>query len=292
LAGGDGLREDEPEAPHSPPAHLLTRVASALVLIPLALAAVWLGGIWFALLLTVGGMAMSVEWAGMISSKRRERIIFMALSLIAALGFLEPSLDAVLEVLKFEGEVPSLLWSASVIGLGVVLLLAGLLARIGRLAWFGTALIYCWTPVYALMWLRAGESGLWMVAWVLLVVWGTDIGGYFVGRTAGGAKLVPHISPNKTWSGLAGAAALAAVVGGIAAHWFSFPAPMLLAAGAALLAVIAQTGDIAESAVKRHFGVKDSGRLIPGHGGVLDRVDGLVFAAPAVAAAVAIVRAM
>jgi len=281
LADDDGERTAKADTARTPPAHLVTRVASALVLIPLALVAVYLGGIWFAALLTLGGIAMSIEWAWMISDRRRERIIFLALSVVAAVGFL-----------RFAGQSPSLLWAVSVIGLGLLLAAVGLLVRARRLTWFGAALVYCWGPVYALLWLRAGETGLWLVAWTLLVVWGTDIGGYFVGRAAGGAKLVPEISPNKTWSGLAGAVVLAALVGGVAGVWIPAASPGLLAGGAGLLAVVAQTGDVAESAVKRHFGVKDSGRLIPGHGGLLDRVDGLVFAAPVTAATVAISAAM
>jgi phosphatidate cytidylyltransferase len=122
-----------------------------------------------------------------------------------------------------------------------------------------------------------------------LVVWGTDIGGYFVGRSVGGAKLVPQISPNKTWSGLFGGMALAALAGATGAVWFNLGNAILLALAGAILAVVAQIGDIAESALKRHFDVKDSSRLIPGHGGLLDRVDGLVFVAPVVAVAVAFI---
>lgn len=277
MADVEPDRRGDAETVHIAPAHLATRVASALVLIPLALAAVWLGGLPFVVLLALGGMAMSVEWSMMIAPQRRERLLFLGLSAVVALGFV-----------RYAGQAPSFLWIGAVGGLGLILLLGGLVAHTARMSWFGVALIYCWTPVYALMWLRAEEDGLWLVAWLLLAIWGTDIGGYFVGRAIGGPRLAPRISPNKTWAGLLGGMALAALAGGLAADWFAFPAPALLALAAAGLAVVGQIGDIAESAVKRHFGVKDSSHLIPGHGGILDRVDGLVFAAPAVAIAVAI----
>lgn len=285
--GSDALADDEPDKSehvdtmHVAPAHLVTRVASALLLIPLALAAVWLGGLPFAVLLALGGLAMSVEWSMMIAPRRRERLLFLGLAAVVALGFV-----------RFAGQAPSILWIGAVGGLGLVLLLGGLIFRIVRMSWFGVALLYCWIPVYALMWLRAAEDGRWMVAWLLLVVWGTDIGGYFVGRAVGGAKLAPRISPNKTWAGLGGGMALAALAGAVGAWWFQFDGLAPLAFAAAGLAIVGQIGDIAESAVKRHFGVKDSSHLIPGHGGILDRVDGLVFAAPVMAIAVAILESV
>ena len=117
------------------------------------------------------------------------------------------------------------------------------------------------------------------------MVWATDVGAYFAGRGIGGPRLAPRISPNKTWAGLAGGIAAAALVGMITAYAIGLPDRMMLVSFSALLSIIAQGGDLIESIVKRHFGVKDSGRLIPGHGGVLDRLDGLMTAAPAVAAA-------
>lgn len=260
---------------HTAPGHLLTRVASALVLIPLALAAIWLGGFWFAVLLAFAGFAMGVEWAMMIGIGRRETVGFLILLAAISAGFVA-SVDAV--------SLPE--WGLGVLAVGALMALAGVVPGLRKAGWLGLALIYCWTPVYALLWLRESEQAPWLVAWTLIVVWGTDVGGYFVGRSLGGAKLVPQISPNKTWSGLLGGMALAAFAAGVAAVWFDFGDAWMLALAGALLAVVAQVGDILESAVKRHFGVKDSGRLIPGHGGILDRVDGLVTVAPVVALAV------
>jgi phosphatidate cytidylyltransferase len=117
-------------------------------------------------------------------------------------------------------------------------------------------------------------------------VWATDIGAYVVGRSAGGAKLAPRISPGKTWSGLFGGMAWAAVASAVVSYTFDAGQTIDLAIIGAGLAVVAQLGDLLESAAKRRAGVKDSGSLIPGHGGLLDRVDGLV----AVLAAVAVIR--
>ena len=270
---------ETPPVMHTPPSNLLLRVISALVLIPLALIAVWLGSPWFDALLVVFGLAMMAEWLGMVGGGAWLKATFAVLGLVIAAGFVFPHLAW-----------PVTIWWGMGASTGCLLGVIGIVAGWARLGWLGLALVYCWTPVAALIWLRMSPDGLWWVAWVLLVVWGTDIGGYFVGRSAGGVKLMPHISPKKTWSGLFGGMAVAAIAAAAAALYFSLPGSLWAygTAGAGL-AVAAQAGDLAESALKRRFGVKDSGRLIPGHGGVLDRVDGLVFVAPIVATAVAVV---
>jgi phosphatidate cytidylyltransferase len=136
-----------------------------------------------------------------------------------------------------------------------------------------------------------GEKGSFvMTLWFILMVWSVDIGGYIVGSTVKGPKLAPKISPNKTWSGLIGGTILAVAVSFIYMYTtkriFELPMPideqLKFAQLGALIAIIAQIGDLAESAIKRHLGVKDSSNLIPGHGGVFDRIDGLIFAAPIV----------
>jgi phosphatidate cytidylyltransferase len=141
--------------------------------------------------------------------------------------------------------------------------------------------LYIGIPLVALIWLRAdAETGRVTLFWLLGLVWATDTGALVAGRTIGGPKLAPVVSPNKTWAGLFGGMLSAALLGAIFAL-FVDGAPILLAmAISAALAVVAQAGDLAESVVKRYFGVKDSGVLIPGHGGVFDRVDGLLAVAP------------
>jgi phosphatidate cytidylyltransferase len=151
--------------------------------------------------------------------------------------------------------------------------------------------VLAWTyglaALVALLWLRHQPAfGRETVLWVLVCIWATDIGAYFVGRTAGGAKLAPRISPGKTWSGLIGGMAWAAVASAALGYAFGLGETVPLAIAGAALAVVGQAGDLLESAAKRRAGVKDSGQLIPGHGGLLDRIDGLM----AVLVVVAIAR--
>jgi phosphatidate cytidylyltransferase len=148
------------------------------------------------------------------------------------------------------------------------------------------AVLYGLAAVLALLWLRhQPNGGRETILWIVACVWATDIGAYFVGRTAGGSKLAPRISPGKTWSGLVGGMAWAAVASAAAGWAFGLGDTVSLALIGAVLAVVAQIGDLVESAAKRAAGVKDSGTLIPGHGGLLDRVDGLIAVLVVVAVA-------
>ena len=158
------------------------------------------------------------------------------------------------------------------------------LVRGRGIAWQLGGFVYALLPALALLWVRERPGiGLLLLLWVFVVTWATDIGAYFIGRTLGGPKLAPSISPNKTKSGLLGGMAAAALLGSLwvwlldlppALHWFTAP-----------FAFAAQMGDLFESHLKRRAGVKDSGTIIPGHGGVLDRLDGLVVVATLTAAA-------
>ena len=139
---------------------------------------------------------------------------------------------------------------------------------------------YVGLTVLALAWLRDG-AGWPFVFFVFLVVWGTDVGAFFVGRTLGGPRLAPKVSPKKTWSGALGGLVFAALAAIAWSASFSAAAnPLQVVGVAVVLSVFGQCGDLFESAVKRHYGVKDSGELIPGHGGMLDRIDALLAAAP------------
>jgi phosphatidate cytidylyltransferase len=129
--------------------------------------------------------------------------------------------------------------------------------------------------------LRSGESGLAAIAVLFAIVWATDTGAYFIGRLIGGPKLWPAISPKKTWAGAVGGLVAGAAVGTGAAMAFGADFTVLTVAVTAVLSISAQAGDLFESWVKRRFGAKDSGRLVPGHGGLMDRVDGLASAAVA-----------
>jgi phosphatidate cytidylyltransferase len=254
------------------------RVLSAAVLATLALASIWLGGWAFAALVALAIVAMAREWGDLVpEATRRDR---MAAALAAG------AIPVAAIVLVSLGE-PWVALLAILLGAALVggAALAAQLPRAGHVA---AGVLYIGIPAVAIVWLDAvpGRGGR-LVLWLLLVVWATDVFAFLVGRTLGGAKLAPRVSPGKTWSGLAGGVAGAAVVGAAASLALG-GVPILAGLLAAGLAVIGQLGDLFESALKRRRGVKDSGRLIPGHGGILDRVDGLLFATPAYAAAVAL----
>ncbi len=202
---------------------LRVRVASAAVLAPLGLAALWWGGLLWDFVILALGVGMSAEFLGMSRAGGRHAGVGMA-------------------------------------------------AR---------GLCYVLPTVVALIWLRGeADVGRANVLFLVLIVWASDIGAYLVGRLIGGPRLAPRVSPGKTWSGALGGLAAALVVGWAATLIWGVPAaPGIFVAGA--LGLISQGGDLFESALKRHFGVKDSGRIIPGHGGLLDRLDGLLAAAPA-----------
>ena len=139
--------------------------------------------------------------------------------------------------------------------------------------------LYSIAAVLALLWLRHQPAyGRETILWILACVWATDIGAYFVGSFAGGARLAPSISPSKTWSGLVGGACASAVVSALGGLAVAAGETLTLALTGIGIALVAQAGDLLESAQKRRAGVKDSGRLIPGHGGILDRIDGLIAA--------------
>lgn len=150
--------------------------------------------------------------------------------------------------------------------------------------WYLSGFVYALVPALALLWIRERDAhGLALLVWAFIVTWSTDIGAYFAGRRFGRRKLAPTISPNKTIEGLIGGIAAATIFGGAWAIWTGL-GPALLAL-APVLALAAQAGDLFESGLKRRAGVKDSGTWLPGHGGALDRLDGLVPVAVLTAAA-------
>jgi phosphatidate cytidylyltransferase len=149
------------------------------------------------------------------------------------------------------------------------------LARGWGALWYASGFVYAVLPALALLWVRERDAhGLELLVWVFLVTWSTDIGAYFVGRSFGKRKLAPSISPSKTVEGLCGGIAVATLIGGAWVLAMGLGRPLL--ALAPLFAIAAQAGDLFESSMKRRAGVKDSGSWLPGHGGVLDRLDGLV----------------
>ena len=250
-------------------AELRTRILSALILAPVALGLAWLGGWPFAALLAVAAVAMSWELSALLPGHSAASRMMLA-------GF------AVLAIFLTATTGPFVALLAGVAGLAFAVAISMLR---GASSWPPLlAYPYLILPLIALLWLRLdAEYGRLAIFWLLLVVWATDIFAYFAGRGIGGPKIAPRLSPKKTWAGLIGGMFGAGVVGAAAAIWLNLGSPALLALVSAGLAVVAQAGDFFESALKRRAGVKDSGKLIPGHGGILDRVDGLVTAAVAAA---------
>lgn len=252
------------------------RATAALVLIPLALCVVWLGTHWFEIVIAAIAALMAREWVKLAQDGSTGQLVLHLLAaLIAAGGPSRLGVHAVLGVLVA-------LWIASV--------LFRQWERGGHSLWTVVGIPYVSLSALAFVLLRSDDGyGLAAILWVLIIVWSADTVAYFAGRIVGGPKLWPRVSPGKTWSGLGGAVVGGAIASLAAAELFSVhaPAAMLLAGG--ILGIVEQGGDLFESALKRKAGVKDSANLIPGHGGMLDRVDGLV-AAVFFAAVIGVIR--
>ena len=255
--------------PGKPP-ELLVRAAVGLALVAVALAALVLGGWGFWLLVVVMAMVMLAEWAGLVGARPQERRLAL-LALVVPLAIMAPG-----------GAGPGFL------ALGLVGAAFFFIGAVTRKAALAAGALYVGIPVLSLLLIREQRDfGLIYALWTLALVWMCDIGAYFAGRMIGGPKLAPAISPNKTWAGLIGGVALASLFAAFM-HW-QLGLAMRLTLATPVLAVIAQGGDLFESWLKRRVGAKDSGTILPGHGGVLDRLDGLVPVAPVAAFLVVVV---
>ncbi len=237
------------------------RVASALILGPIALICLWFGGLAWQLLLMVAVGGLGWEWARLARPMARRPD--------AAPAIMIATLVATIAVARLN------------MAAGFAVMLAGTGWWVWRGRWFAAfGIPYAALASLSLLWLRLQpHDGLLDTLFLVMVVWSTDIGAYVVGRLFGGARMAPRISPGKTWSGAVGGVVAACIIGGLlAGRGHGFAAGALPAA--VLLSVCGQAGDLLESAIKRHLGVKDSGGTIPGHGGLFDRLDGFLLAAP------------
>jgi len=253
-----------------PPARagLGLRIAAAAVLAPPTIAAIWLGGtVWTVAVAVLAAIALW-EWARLVG---RGSVLAPGIPSIAAAA-----------------SIPVLFWIGPQASLAVAALCSLSAALTGAIRGqsgngllTGSGALYIALAGLALVWLRAPEqAGLAGVLWLVFAVWGADAGAYLFGRLIGGPRLAPRFSPNKTWAGLGGAMVGAILVGAVAATvWTEAPSWGRLAVAGAVIGIVGQAGDLLESAFKRLYGVKDSSNLIPGHGGVLDRIDALMAVA-------------
>ena len=264
-------RKDRPEAASL--SELPLRVVSALVLATVAIAATFLSPWTFLALVILASFAVAWEWGRLVRSASFDAAAIMQMVSVAAAAILVALGRIDLALLVF------------VLAIGIV---AALGRPASRAVWSAVGVVYVALPVAALVWLRGDEAlGAVAILFVLVVAWTTDTVSYVAGRLLGGPKLAPSISPKKTWSGFLIGTLAPALIGYAFAAAIGDTSAWALGAVAVLLALACQLGDLFESAVKRHFGTKDMSQLIPGHGGLLDRLDGFLLAA-VVAAAIAL----
>ncbi|MEM1398243.1 MAG: phosphatidate cytidylyltransferase [Pseudomonadota bacterium] len=256
---------------------LLLRAASSAILAPLFLAAIWYGSWPFVLAITALAGLAGYEWAllinkdGELKDALRPPLLLVTVVLVA--GLVQISSGVILAVLG-----------------AIAIALAARKQNNPEPDLTGAGVLYLGLAAVAIVAIRLPlPDGLQWSIFLCAVVWGTDIGAYIVGRTVGGVRLAPAISPGKTWSGLFGGVIAAILAGLCVGLFFGSPALASLAFIALALTLISQAGDLLESFFKRRSGADDSGWLIPGHGGILDRVDGLMPAAMLLWVVVAVV---
>jgi phosphatidate cytidylyltransferase len=258
VSGSDG-------APKSLSANnLALRVLSAVVLAPLALLTAYLGGWPFALFWGVAALAVLWEWITLVVGPTYRLMYSLCGGALAIAGFL-----------AWLGRPTA---AMLIVGLGA--LAAAIFAPNERRLWVTIGIGYAGALLLTPIFLRADQTfGFLVIVFLFAIVWSTDILGYFAGRTFGGPKLLPTVSPKKTWSGAIAGTVGAMIVALLVADQFGLFNRLAILTIALILSVLAQIGDLFESWVKRQFGAKDSSQLIPGHGGVMDRLDGFWAAA-------------
>ena len=241
--------------------NLMTRVIVAMVLAPAAIAIAYAGGWMWTALVTLAAIGLYVEWLMIVGAGRKTGVVASGVIALAIAG-----------LCLTLGRIDASL-GASALGLVAVALFSP-----ERRSWIATGFFYAAAAEIGSVLVRLDQAwGFVALMLILLVVWVTDIGGYFAGRGIGGPKLWPRVSPKKTWAGAVGGFAASLLVAeAFVAFGLGDTGPTLLLG--AVLSIVSQLGDLFESAVKRRFGVKDSSHIIPGHGGLLDRLDGYVAA--------------
>lgn len=239
--------------------NLQARIAVALTMIPIALVFVWLGGWWMTAMCAVSALVLGYEWAMMAGLPRRWAM--MGAAAVPVVFYMHFGLVYALATMWIAGLAAALIQKQS--GRDVIRTLLGAMYTAGM-------------PLAFLVLREGNWDGRAAALIMMAMVWASDSGAYFSGRTIGGPLLSPRNSPNKTWSGAIGAVVVTGLCGLIASHILEVP-PLRWVVFAALLSVVCQYGDLIESKIKREFGAKDASSLLPGHGGLMDRVDGLAL---------------
>ncbi|HTG38363.1 phosphatidate cytidylyltransferase [Sphingomonas sp.] len=240
-------------------ANLNQRLAVGFSLLTVAFCALWWGGLAFWLVVVIGALIMMSEWSAMFAATPRDkRIGQFALSI--PLAIMAPIASG-----------------PSFFALGLVVGAAFFVGAASGRRELAGGILYIGLPALSLLLLRSLPGGLFISLWAMGLVWACDTAAFFVGRSVGGPRFAPAISPNKTWSGFVGGVVAAAVMGGV---MVPYGLPLWLAVATPVLAIVSALGDLYESWLKRRAGIKDSGTLLPGHGGMLDRLDGIVPVAP------------
>ncbi|MDO7842689.1 phosphatidate cytidylyltransferase [Sphingomonas immobilis] len=246
---------------------LATRAIVGVALVGVALAAIIFGGFIFWLVCSILGLLMMAEWADLFKTPAGQKRLAQ-FALFAALSAMSP-----------------ITWGPGFFTLGLVAAAGFFIVIVTQRPMLALGAVYVGLPTLSLLLIReqhgSGYDGFVLTVWVFALVWACDVGAYAAGRTIGGRKLAPQISPNKTWAGLIGGMAFASLFAAAMHSFYGLPLRLTLATP--VLALMAQGGDLYESWLKRCAGVKDSGNIFPGHGGVLDRLDGLVPVAPVAA---------
>ena len=257
--------------------NFLRRTASALVLAPLAIAAAFVGGWVFAALCAVTAALVLWEWSVLVTGAADWRILAPGLPALCA--------AAVLLERNATGNSPGFAVAAVVLGALAAAVATALAPQGGQrsaapILWAAAGVVYAAVVLISPIMLRSDpQMGLAALEFLFATVWATDIFAYLAGRRLGGPLLWPRVSPKKTWSGAVGGLAGGVVAGVLVAYASAGTHPVAAGVLALILSIAAQGGDLLESSVKRRFGAKDTSALIPGHGGVMDRVDGLLVAA-------------
>lgn len=241
-----------------------SRVGAALVMAPLALIAIVAGGLLLDAVLLACSVVVLLEWRRMVGVQSNEKRLWAAVAAVLASGLL----------MMFVGDAYA--FAAVLLGATVV---AAIAYAEGTRPWLGIGVIYAGVMMVSLGALRGDDLlGAWALGWLFFTVWSADTFAYFSGRTLGGPKLWPRVSPNKTWSGTTGGLVGAAVMGLVFAALLPTNPSWPFVAFSVFVAMVSMAGDLFESAIKRRFKVKDASRLIPGHGGLMDRADSVVAA--------------